>query len=83
MVPCSFTEADTVLDKPDEMSREECEALSVCRGTTESGFPVLVSCWKLTKEELEYVIRTGRIWMVVAGETMSPVWLSAIKPGIK
>lgn len=80
MIATSFDESNAVLGKPREMNDDECCCLSVLRTATESGTPVVVSCWKLTQEELATVLKTGRIWLTVVGETMPPVALDGIKP---
>jgi hypothetical protein len=80
MVPASFDEANTVLGKPSDMTADDCEALSVLRTETVSGLPVVVSCWKLTQKELEEINRTGRVWLLVYGQTMPPVALDGSKP---
>lgn len=79
-IAASFDEANVVLDKPQGMSYEECEALSVWRGPTQGGNPVVVSCWKLTQEELEEINRTGRVWLMLYGETMQPAIVCGVKP---
>lgn len=80
MIPTSFDESNAVLDKPKCIGREDCTALSVLRVTDGNGFPVVISCWKLTKEELEEVNKTGRVWLGVLGTTMPPVYLTIAKP---
>lgn len=80
MVPASFHESNDVLDRPVDMTDEQCEPLSIMRARTMDDVPVLVSCWKLTPEELAEVNRTGRVWLVVCGETMPPVILDGRKP---
>ncbi len=81
MVPCSFTEANVVLDRPPDMTADQCDPLSVLRTSTEQGMPVVVSCWKLTQEELAEIVRNGgRIWLTVYGQTMPPVSLSGQRP---
>jgi hypothetical protein len=79
-VPASFDESNAVLGKPPDMGHDECTCLSVLRTETESGTPVVVSCWKLTHEELEEVCRTGRVWLTVVGETMPPVAVDVTQP---
>ncbi len=54
--------------------------LSVYRGQQANGVPVVISCWKLTQEELAEFQRTGRVWLTVMGTTMPPVALSALSP---
>lgn len=80
MFPSDFEGSDTALSKPPNMTDEECDPLCVQHVTCVSDIPGVMSCWKLTAEELAEVNRTGRIWLIVAGETMPPVILSGIKP---
>ena len=71
-VPADFHESNAVLDRPADMTADECTLLNVLRAETEDGTPCVVSCWKLTAEELEAVKLTGRIWLIVSGRTMPP-----------
>ena len=80
MIPASFEESNDYLNPPPGMDLENCSVLSVHRGNTLDGTTVVISCWKLTKEELEEVNRTGRVWLGVMGVTMPPVWIVAEKP---
>lgn len=80
MIACSFAESNHVLDKPAGMSREECDALSVFVGNSADGKPVTISCWKLTREELGELNRTGRLWLWIHGHGMPPVSLETKHP---
>lgn len=80
MIPTGFDEENDVLGKPPGMTADECEALSVWRGEYANGIPVVVSCWKLRKEELEEIVRTGRVWLTVLGQTMPPVAINVQSP---
>lgn len=80
MIACSFDESNTVLGRPREECGSEVECLSVCRTETVDGTPVVISCWKLTAEELAEINRTGRVWLLVVGETMPPVALNGLRP---
>jgi hypothetical protein len=80
MVPSSFDESNAVLSKPDAMPDDQCSCLSVLLTTNTVGTPVVLSCWKLTAEERDEILRTGRVWLTVVGETMPPVALDGIKP---
>ena len=87
-VPTSFAESNAVLDKPPSMSYDECAAISIMRGSvglggTENRMPVVMTCWKLTQEELDDINRTGRIWVLVCGETMPPMCVEGMKPEIR
>ena len=78
MIACAFDEETTVLDPPSGI--ENCDPLPVrvVQETREMP-PLLISCWKLTKEELEEVNKTGRVWLAVCGRAMPPVVLSGFK----
>lgn len=80
MNSCAFNEENAILDPPKGMNQEQCESISVCLTHTINGLPVTISCWKVTKEELEEIQKTGRVWLVVLGHKMHPVYLTADKP---
>lgn len=77
--PADFDESNGVLGRPEGMSDDECEALSVAH-CVQNGAPVVVSCWKLTPDELREINRTGRVWLGILGQTMPPAWVSGHKP---
>lgn len=79
MFPANFPASNGVLDKPPGM--EECDPLCVWRGVdANQNLPVVVSCWKPTKEELEEINRTGRIWLYIYGYTMQPAAIGGHDP---
>ena len=84
MVPTSFDESNMVLNRPPDMTDEQCGPLSVWVGNVTGPVgdvqPTVVSCYKLTADELEEIRRTGRIWLGVLGNTMPPVWLTTHSP---
>ncbi len=80
MEATSFNESNDVLDKPDTLDKEDCEALSVWRGRLMNGCKGVISCWKPTKEELDVIQRTGRVWVIVLGKTMAPTYVSGYNP---
>ena len=55
MIPCSFEESNGYLSAPKNMP--ECEALSVYKGDDSDGIPFVISCFKLTKEEMIEIAR--------------------------
>jgi hypothetical protein len=73
MIPTAFDEENCVLDGPPGTTSAEVAPLSVWRGVQLDGTPVVISCWKVTKEELERIQKTGRIWIYVMGDTMPPI----------
>ena len=79
MVPTSFDESNAVLDRPPLMA--DCEALSIVRITVNGG-PCVASCWKMSAEERDEIMRTGRVWLLIAGSTMPPAALCGFKPSM-
>lgn len=79
MFASSFNEANTILDTPEGMTCDQVEALSVAVIDVSQNQSVIVSCWKVTKEELEEINRTGRVWLCVLGGVMPPVILTGKK----
>lgn len=80
MIPCSFPESNVALSKPEGWSDDDCAPLSVCCTATPQGQPVVVSCFKLTAGELEEIVRTKRVWLIVYGQTMPPVAVQTGSP---
>lgn len=80
MLPTTFKESNTVFGKPADMTDEECMDLPVWAGKDGLGFPVIISCWKFSKEDLEEIQRTGCIWLSITGQGMPPVSLFTEHP---
>lgn len=80
MIPASFKESSDSLGPPDGMSEEDVGSLSIARIVDSDGNISVVSCWKLTPEELREVFNTGRVWLLVRGLTMPPVAVVAESP---
>ena len=80
MFPTAFKEENGVLNPPAGMSLDECTPLSIWRGEVETGSNVVISCWKPTKEELDEIIKTGRVWLIIWGQTMPPAVVGGISP---
>lgn len=77
---CGFDEANTSLGPPAGMTEDQVQTLRVLRAVHADGQPVVISCFKLTAEELAEVNRTGRVWLGVLGTSMPPVWVLGTKP---
>ena len=80
MEPCDFAESNGVLSKPEDMTHDQCSSLPVWRGMSQDNVPWVISCWKLTKEEVEELLKTGHLWVFIAGKTMPPLALTAKHP---
>lgn len=73
MLPTDFPERNKIFTKPKQMTDEECMELPVWKGKDTKGFPVIISKWRLSKEDLEEINRTGEIWLSITGNGMPPV----------
>jgi hypothetical protein len=78
--PTAFNGETRYLSSPEGIATDECAPLSIADVVDADGRRIVLSCWKLTKAELEEVNRTGRVWLGVWGVTMPPVWLVAHNP---
>lgn len=83
MLPTSFEQSNFVFTKPADMTDEECGDLPVWKGTATDGFPVIISLWKLSKEDLEEIQKTGSIWLSITGQGMPPVSLFTENPFVQ
>jgi hypothetical protein len=77
MEPSSFDESNHVLSRPSSMTDEQCAPLSVFVNPDPE---IVISCWKLTGEELAEINRTGRVWLWIWGPTMPPALLTIASP---
>ena len=71
MTPTAFKQANRKLQRPPDMTDEECSPLDVFTdGTT------CVSCWRMTLLERISALIFGLCWIGVrSGQTQPPVWL--------
>lgn len=86
MLPTDFEQRNFVFGKPADMTDEQCMDLPVFKGVAkdESGgeIPVIISCWKLNKEDLEEIQKTGHVWLSITGHGMPPVSIFTENPFI-
>jgi hypothetical protein len=83
MLPVDFPERNFVYGKPLGWTDEQCSDLPVFKGNTTDGFPVIISCWKFSKEDLEEIQRTGKIYLSITSDGMPPVSLFTENPFVQ
>ena len=84
MIPSvDFPEANFTFSKPSSMTDEQCGSLRVWKGKDEAGFPVIISKWSLSAEDLEEITKTGSVYLVITGQGMPPVNLRVENPFVK
>lgn len=78
MRPVLFPVANKVLQKPANLTDEQCSDLEIFNDGVNC-----VSCWELNKEELELIQQTGRIYVVIlSGITQPPMHVHVESPFI-
>lgn len=80
MLPITFDQSNFTFKKPADMTDEQCGDLSVFKGKDTGGFPVIISCWKFSKEDLEEIQKTGHVWLSITGSGMPPVSIFTENP---
>lgn len=82
MIPVDFKESNFTFGKPEGWTDEQCLPLTVWKGNCDDGTPDIISCWSFSKEDLEEIHRTGRIWLRIVGTGLPPVSLQTETPFI-
>lgn len=80
MPSLDFPEANFTFSKPKSMTDEECLPLQVWKGNDGAGFPVIISKWSLSAEDLEEINKKGSIYLMITGTGMPPVTLMVNTP---
>lgn len=78
MLPVNFPQSNKVYAKPEGWTDEECSDLNVWQGDapiegTNRTVPAIISCWRLSHEDLQEIQRTGIVWLSITGTAMPPV----------
>ena len=72
MKPIQFPESNIVLNKPAEMTDDECMPLPVCVCRDADDIPLMISCWEPTDEEWDALRKQRCIYIAVVSETKHP-----------
>ena len=73
MKPISFPEQTIDLQKPANLTDEECGSLPVYRDGQRC-----ISKWELSEEDKKFIAENGFIYLTVyGGHTQPPVWIDA------
>lgn len=79
MTPIDFRFSNHTFQKPEGWTDEQCTPLPV-HIHENNEFPGIISCWKLSEEDLQRINETGVVWLNVVGRTMPPVLLFTENP---
>lgn len=67
MQPISFEESNCNYENHHGFTLNGINIVSAFKGESKDGIPIVVTCWKMTEEELEEFQRTGKIWILSLG----------------
>lgn len=67
MMPVSFPESNAVFNPPEGVSEDEVYPVYAFKGQDSTGYPTVITCWQLSKEDLEEIQQTGVVWLGFMG----------------
>lgn len=79
MEATNFEESNMILSKPKGLSEDEVSSQFAFRGQL-GNVPVYVTCFKTTQAELDEINRTGRVLVVVMGNSYPPLMVTGVNP---
>lgn len=78
--PTNFAGSNCVYGPPDGIAEEQCQTIFARQDQTETELGLrVVTCWKLTQEELDEINRTGNVWVGMFGGLASH-FITGLKP---
>lgn len=81
MKPVDFPNRNFIYQKPPNMTDEECSPLPVFKGRDEMNYPVVISCWDLSEQDMEQLRKTGKIYlMMYTAGPICPVCVTPFPP---
>ncbi len=80
MEPVNFPESNHIFKKPDGLTEEQCGSVHALLGIDQKGVPVTITCWKLSRDEIDTIIETGIIWSYHWGHALQPNALGVKNP---
>lgn len=72
MIPIDFEGSNITLNKPDNMTDEQCLSIKAYKGLNNDGFPCFITCWKPSEEELEQLKQGYCVWLSVLSNSFAP-----------
>lgn len=78
MEASGFDEANRTYGPPQGLTEVDVHSIRAYAGKV-GGHDTVTTCWQVTKEELDEINRTGRVWFTAWGG-LAPHRLDGIKP---
>lgn len=81
MKPVKFEQQNFVWGRPSGTTDDQVGSMPAYKGVEqESGWPLTISCWEPSEEELAEIIRTKKIWLRIYGNNHPVVSVSGNSP---
>lgn len=73
MLPIDFEGSNLTLNKPENMTDEECMSIQAYRGIDKESVPFICTCWQPSKEDIEAIAAGRPIWVSTLGHSFAPM----------
>lgn len=80
MKPTSFKETNQLLGAGNNPGTGDLPIARSLMPIGDQEVPCIISCWKLSPEELDLIQQTGKIWISVMGMSSPPIWPMVCHP---
>lgn len=78
MKPINFEGSNIKYTKPESWDDEDCGDLPAYKANDKKLGPFIMSCWELSDEELQDIIKSKRVWLNIHSSVMIPVSISVV-----
>ncbi len=78
MTPIEFEQANDVLKCPPDMP--DCTDLPICKAMDSLGNACVISCWQLSEEEIQQLIKSKKLYVYFSHITHPPLSLLTKSP---
>lgn len=80
MIPTDFQGSNTIFDKPEDMTEEQCGSIPAMVAVTQDDAEVVITCWELSEDDLKIAMETKRIYCYHFGHYLQPHTLTIEAP---
>ncbi len=81
MNPVKFDQQNFVWGRPTGTTEEQVGEMPAFKGEEQgSGWPLTISCWEPSEEELAEIIKTKKVWLRIYGANHPVVSVSGNSP---
>lgn len=76
MKPINFPQSNATVEKPEDLTDEQCSAIDACFAITSDEMPITIVCWEPTPDEWIRMRKRGHIFVSFVGHQVIPhvIW---------